>query len=267
MSNFIARAFQGLLGWFGYRLVRHGFIASSRFGVDPVFDMTRLLSDRAFAVHLPRQTVDCVLDVGANVGDTSLRLANAFPTATVHAFEPVSSTFAELSARTAGHPRIKAHRLAFGTSSGTLALNLFDGSVFASATSRHAMMSRKSSIGCENVPLVPLDRWCADNDIEVVDILKIDTEGFDAEVLRGASHLLGRGSIGFVYFEFFRVDHDVPGEDGGHLIDAHRVLTGFGYRPVTFYTDYISSAHTGGIFNALYASWRVPNAASDVPTH
>ena len=117
------------------------------------------------------------------------------------------------------------------------------------------------------MPLVPLDRWCADNDIEVVDILKIDTEGFDAEVLRGASHLLGRGSIGFVYFEFFRVDHDVPGEDGGHLIDAHRVLTGFGYRPVTFYTDYISSAHTGGIFNALYASWRVPNAASDVPTH
>ncbi len=255
MLRAVGNLVQAALGKLGYRLVRNGFIASSRLGIDLVFDINRLRSNPAFAAHLPSAGVECVFDVGANTGDTALQFAGAFPGATVHSFEPVGATYAQLQARVASHPRIKAHRLALGAHTGELTLNLFDGSVFATAVSRHAMMSTDSSVGQETVPVDTLDAWCATQGITRIDVLKVDAEGFDAEVLHGATELLRQGRIGFVYFEFFRVNDDVPGEEGGCLTPVHRHLASLGYRPVTFYTDYVSTEHTGGIFNALYARW------------
>ena len=40
-----------------------------------------------------------------------------------------------------------------------------------------------------NVKAVTLDKFCKDNSISFIDILKIDTEGFEANVLRGAQKI------------------------------------------------------------------------------
>lgn len=251
----VPRFIQGILAHFGYRLVRHGFLASSRFGIDPVHDVKRLLADPEFAAHLPLAGVECVFDVGANVGDTAVRFAEAFPDATIYAFEPVPSTYEKLLGRVGEHPRVRTSALALGARSGEVTLHLFDGSVFASAVNRHAMMSTDTSVGVTTVPMDSIDAWCSARAIDRIDLLKVDTEGFDLEVLRGAEGLLRRGRIGFVYFEFFRVVDGRHGEEGGLLLDIDRHLTGVGYRLIAFYTDFVSSAHTGGIYNALYMHW------------
>jgi FkbM family methyltransferase len=225
----LPRFIQGILARLGYRLVRHGFLASSRFGIDPVHDVKRLLADPEFAAHLPFAGVECVFDVGANVGDTAVHFAEAFPEATIYAFEPVPSTYEKRSGRVGEHPRVQTSALALGARSGEVTLHLFDGSVFASAVNRHAIMSADTSVGVTTVPMDSIDAWCSARAID---------------------------RIGFVYFEFFRVVDGGHGEEGGLLLDIDRHLTGVGYRLVAFYTDFVSSAHTGGIYTALYMHWR-----------
>jgi FkbM family methyltransferase len=48
-----------------------------------------------------------------------------------------------------------------------------------------------------------LDNYCSDNNIEHIDYLKIDTEGYDFEVIKGASEMINK--IRFIQFEDFNV--------------------------------------------------------------
>jgi hypothetical protein len=52
------------------------------------------------------------------------------------------------------------------------------------------------------VPVTTLDRFAATRGIDRVSLLKIDVEGFEPEVLRGAKGLLRAGAIDLVLFEY-----------------------------------------------------------------
>src|SRR5438876_470920 len=53
-------------------------------------------------------------DVGANIGQTSLRIAREFPAGRVFAFEPTPLVFAELRRNVADYSRISVHNVALG---------------------------------------------------------------------------------------------------------------------------------------------------------
>jgi hypothetical protein len=51
------------------------------------------------------------------------------------------------------------------------------------------------------VRVLTLDRFCADHAINKIDLLKIDTQGYELKVLEGAQGLLSRSSIPLIYLE------------------------------------------------------------------
>ena len=55
------------------------------------------------------------------------------------------------------------------------------------------------------VPLATVDAFVKDYEIASIDLMKVDTEGFDATVLQGAMELLARGGIGVLSFEYHEV--------------------------------------------------------------
>lgn len=55
------------------------------------------------------------------------------------------------------------------------------------------------------IPLYTVDAMLSSMGIPHVDVLKIDTEGYDAEVLNGALEALGRGAIDVLAFEYHEV--------------------------------------------------------------
>ena len=145
-----------------------------------------------------------IVDVGAHEGALARDILRAVPTARLHAFEPVAATFDVLEASLAGTGAVVSN-MALGASTGTLTLHnhgVDGGSMHGSSYPELFRRFYGTSTGSVEVPLTTLDRYCAEHAIQHIDLLKIDTEGHELDVLRGAAHLLCTGGVRLLLFEF-----------------------------------------------------------------
>jgi FkbM family methyltransferase len=148
------------------------------------------------------RTSPVVFDVGANEGEWLAAVLRRCPGAIVHAFEPQQALAAKIAA---AHPRLRVNNQALGDRAGDL--SLFDyadhpGSQHASLLpgvieTVHGAAPRRTTVS-----VVTLDDYCGQHRIDRIDLLKIDVEGFELNVLRGAKRLLDGGSIDAIQFEF-----------------------------------------------------------------
>jgi FkbM family methyltransferase len=163
----------------------------------------------------------CV-DVGANIGFYAQRLAKAVgPAGRVFAFEPVSDCF---SALVRGIPielrhSIVAEKLIVSDESGMLSITLPIASGVALPGLSHvndpgAIVEGKS----ESVNAVTLDEYFALKDTNI-DLIKIDVEGYELHVLKGARKLL-ESKHPHVLCEI----HDSPS-----LVDTLEYMSALGY--------------------------------------
>lgn len=156
-------------------------------GFDACYDLRRRMPDAR-----------TIVDVGANVGQSALLFARVWPAARIHAFEPIASTFERLVANVSGCERITPVHTALGARAGTATVDLQRGASNNSISYSDAA----ARVGVvETVSIDTLDRYARDRGLERIDLLKVDCEGYDLEVLRGAEALLSEGRIGFVQAE------------------------------------------------------------------
>jgi len=145
-----------------------------------------------------------VLDVGANAGDYARHVRSLAPEASIVAFEPHPRTFGRLR-RTAETHRFEAINMAVSDTAGTVTLYDFpdtDGSTQASLDPGVIMLHGGRAPVSHQVECTTLDAFAEARGIETVHLLKIDTEGFDLNVLKGARRLLAERRIKLIHFEF-----------------------------------------------------------------
>lgn len=145
-----------------------------------------------FLSHLRRSQTDLVLDVGANTGQFALQLFNAGFTGRIISFEPLSSAHAALVKAARDNPKWEvAPRSALGAAVGTAMINIAGNSFSSSLRpmlNRHLATAPESAyIGTEIVPVETLAQFIAQRFPSGAPrfALKIDTQGFEAEVLDG----------------------------------------------------------------------------------
>jgi FkbM family methyltransferase len=126
------------------------------------------------------------LDVGANVGAVTLCLLEGFNQ--VHSFEPNPQAFAALRDRADGAAVLTQG--AVGNERGELTLKLYAHHSHTSAFEDDDLdtITRGAAVGEITVPIYTLDGLAYED--EPVDFIKIDTEGFEHEVLLGARRTL-----------------------------------------------------------------------------
>jgi FkbM family methyltransferase len=140
-----------------------------------------------------------IFDVGANTGQTAVKLHKWFPKSAIHSFEPVEDSYKTLSKNTTNYKNIRAHNKALGDSIGNAEINILADSTMSSMgmiKSDKDLFLRKETISISTV-----DQMMKDLEIDHLDLLKIDTEGYDLEVLRGAISSLENGKISFLQVE------------------------------------------------------------------
>ena len=150
--------------------------------------------------QLPRCNIEIIFDVGANVGQSTKEFVNSFPYAQIYSFEPVESTFQELKANLKDRNKVHCFRLALGASHGKGKMILLGPSVsYSLLPLRNRLNQIKEET--EEVEIESLDNFCRSNDVHKISYLKIDTEGYDLEVLKGADQMLSEKRIDIVQVE------------------------------------------------------------------
>ena len=131
-----------------------------------------------------------VFDVGAGFGKYALNLA-AKKNAVVYAFEPTTMTeraFRKNILRNGFGDRIHAYRSAVADAEGRAALaSVFDGNYIVPGCAPGA---KPLGAGWEDVPVVTIDAVIRREGIGKVDFIKIDVEGAELLVLKGADECL-----------------------------------------------------------------------------
>ena len=149
-------------------------------------------------VHtLDARRIRTVLDVGANVGQYAALTRNAGYDGQIISCEPLGGAFAELSRRAARDDRWTALNTAVGASSGTATINVSENSFSSSIrdmTDTHLRTAPQSRvIGTETVPVTTVTDLVSTHRLDPGrTLLKVDTQGFEDEVLRGAGDLIGQ---------------------------------------------------------------------------
>ncbi len=151
---------------------------------------------------IPDLQVRNVLDVGANVGQSAMQFRKVFPDAVIHSFEPVGSTV-EMFKRNVADASVHLHPLALGAFQGRVEMQVCKDARTSDMNSigkSHPYLHDRT-IKKEFVEMTTLDLWCETAGIEHIDFLKIDTEGHDLEVMKGATGLFERQAIRLIDIE------------------------------------------------------------------
>lgn len=146
---------------------------------------------------LTSQGIDTVLDVGANVGQYATLLRSAGFDGRIISCEPLSGAFEQLSRRSSGDARWTTLNVAVGAEPGEATINVAANSFSSSIrdmTDAHLRTAPGSRfIAAEVVPVTTVAELSATHAVDPArTLLKIDTQGFEGEVLQGAGDLVGR---------------------------------------------------------------------------
>ncbi|WP_446361310.1 FkbM family methyltransferase [Coleofasciculus sp. G2-EDA-02] len=141
-----------------------------------------------------------IFDVGANVGQSIRKFRRIFPSSTIHSFEPSPRTFETLKQQVNKLESIHLWNYALGSSSGSM--NFLENSYSDMSSFLPISEYGWGKIIKETlVEVKTIDQFCHEKNIEKIDILKSDTQGFELEVFQGAENTIKAQKIGLIYFE------------------------------------------------------------------
>jgi FkbM family methyltransferase len=193
--------------------------------------------DAGFLLHFLRPA-DLFADVGANVGTYSLLAAGVCHASTI-AIEPVPSALNKLLTNLQLNgltDRVEVHRCAVGAEAGRVRVT----------TNRGTMnrVTKQDGDDGEEVSMLTLDQILSGR---VPILLKVDVEGYEHEVFRGAGEALNNSALSAVLVEL---------RDGRKNDSVDRALRAAGFRPYRY--DPFTRQHTPletynrDRFNTLY---------------
>ncbi len=205
------RLVQSLLGKFGFRLVRIEDGPRPSEGLDPFFSLLKRLG---FA---PKH----ILDVGANRGLWTRTAIRYFPGARYTLVEPQNHLKGHIQDLVDGGYKIQWVNAGAGAESGILPLTLApqDGSSTFVLTDRHGHTTGSEK---KMIAVKTLNEIVSSSNADLPDMVKIDAEGFDLNVLRGASNLLGKTDI-------FLVEAVVCGNYENSVAEVVKFMSDAGY--------------------------------------
>lgn len=160
--------------------------AMNEFGFD-------VLKTPTLEFFLQSRRVDLVVDVGANIGQFARKIRSGGYRGHILSIEPAPSVHAALAENARNDDKWTTLNCAVGQDAGKASINLSRNSVFNSLKPALALASSFDAasevVGAETVTVIALDSLDLPARYSSA-FLKIDTQGFEEEVLRGAPRLL-----------------------------------------------------------------------------
>lgn len=146
-----------------------------------------------------------ILDVGANLGQYAQAIRDVLgPSVKVHSFEPSPAAQQVFTNSHPNDPALHLHPYGLGAQSvQNMVLHAHKMGGSGSSIFKKELPGSDYQYGLqETINIRTLDEFLSEQGITKVDLLKIDVEGYELEVLKGAKAALANGAIDRIQFEF-----------------------------------------------------------------
>ena len=164
------------------------------------------------------------IDIGANVGDTAC-IIKSVEDIPLLCIEGEEFTFGFLKKNIAQFRNTAAHQLFLGEKSGVFSMD-FENKGW------NLTLKPGASPSARSIKLTSLDDFLAtQSERQVFKLMKIDTEGFDCSIIRGAANFIREVSP-VIFFEYNRGNMDAIGEPGLPTLSKLQEL---GYSRIVFH--------------------------------
>jgi len=188
-----------------------------------------------------------VFDVGANIGDLTLNMAKKLGTeGKVYAFEPDPTNFEILKQNISRNSlkNIQLNNIGFGSESGSFQLHRIDD---RNRGRNRILPNENDSTNSSSVKISTIDNFVAENNISSIDLIKIDVEGFEYNVLKGAKNTLKQLKPKL----FVEISSENLHEQGLGVKDCVDLLINMGYS--LKHADTNKSIHSDDNFENFFA--------------
>jgi FkbM family methyltransferase len=177
------------------------------------YELKRMPSYKKYSlddIHrsVTRNEKPLIFDVGANKGQSITRFRKLFPQATIHAFEPLKAEFQNLKERYETDPSVVLNNIALGE-------ECVERDFYVTAKSANSSFNKLNPASewlklrssqfntsaegytkeVQRTSIQTLDTYCAAAGIGAIDILKMDTQGYEDKVLEGAAQILAEKKV------------------------------------------------------------------------
>lgn len=183
-----------------------------------------------------------IFDIGANVGNISIRYRRLFPDAFIHSFEPFPETFNTLTEKVANDKSISINQLAISNSPGEE--KFFVNHIYATNSLLERPWKGKpyypenATAKAEiTVHSTSINEYVKKNSISHIDILKMDIQGGELRALQGATELLKTGAIFMIYTEVMYIPHY---EKSPMMYEIWSFLAKYGYSLFNVYNNSVA---------------------------
>lgn len=221
---------------------------------DPFEDQEMLINSNETSV---------IFDVGAHTGTITVKYKKLFPKATIYCFEPTPDSFKILQQKALALDKVKTFQCAICDRIGK---SKFHVNFYSSCNSLLPRPSKgkcyydekASNIDTIEVNITTIDDFCNEHSISKINILKLDVEGAELLVMKGALNKLNQKLIDLIYTEVMFVSHY---ENGVLFHELCNFLSNWGYSLFNIYD--LKRAENGQLRwgNAIFVS---PNVRSNI---
>ena len=146
------------------------------------------------------RNVDLVLDVGAHAGEFAQSLRHHGYDGKIRSFEPLQKLYTRLEIAAKRDSDWSCHKLAVGNRAGSIEMNISGNDGFSSSVlqmlPQHQLADPSSAyVAAEVVELTTLDAQVSTSLGGCSTFLKVDTQGFEKEVIEGAAETLNHCAL------------------------------------------------------------------------
>lgn len=155
-----------------------------------------------------------IFDVGANQGQSILKYLKLMEDPIIHAFEPIDFEYDKLKIKFFNNKNIFLNNFAMGDiienkefnisiRTGNSSFNkITENTKWLETRSKQYNVSKDSYIQQKKIVKIDtIDNYVKENNIETIDLLKIDTQGYEDKILKGASKSLEQKKIKIIISE------------------------------------------------------------------
>ena len=217
---------QKLINFFGYKI--------SKIKTIEKYDLDKMIN------YINKKKQPTIFDVGANNGQSIKRFKKIYSDCVIHSFEPGSVECDEIRSNYKNDKSVFVNNVGVGEKEEMLEFNInakTTHSSFKQLLEKTAWIKKRSevqnisddkyTISKELKQIISLDDYALQNEINLIDILKIDTQGYEDKVIAGAKNLIKDNKIKIIQIEIiFSEIYENP----LNIYDIEKFLVPNGYK-------------------------------------